>query len=297
MLDGGNGPSRTPHTVPIHCHHCLSAAIFKAHAGSRITFFSLSPRSPGQDQTKDPIVLWNLLPRDTQVDTATSVSHLQGSGWEGTPLGSETLTSHWEVCVCWKRSCLGDLEREGRRVFRPYSDGNGREGNLPIPPLCGPGSSGPSRALCDAKAGEKRKDISGCWEVEAFLGGAPQGQGELADPANLSSAGQSCSTDPANSASPLGPNLGARRALVQPGFTGRKLRPRQGKWSQFLSGRARVPASWKLVEPGQKDRLSLLCPQDPAGSLVHPSFPPEEAGRPPHPFILVTCQRAGAKAG
>ena len=69
MLDPGNGPSlcRPPPTQSSHSlsSHCLRAAIFKAHAGSKITFFSRSPLSPGQEEIKDPLILWNLLPRDT----------------------------------------------------------------------------------------------------------------------------------------------------------------------------------------------------------------------------------------
>lgn len=70
MLDPGNGPSLCRHPPPHSSHplssHCFSAAIFKALAGSKITFFSRSLLSPGQEEIKDPLILWNLLPRDTK---------------------------------------------------------------------------------------------------------------------------------------------------------------------------------------------------------------------------------------
>lgn len=51
--------TRSPH--PLSSHR-LSSAIFKAPAGSRITFFSLSPLSPRQEDTKAPLTLWIFSP-------------------------------------------------------------------------------------------------------------------------------------------------------------------------------------------------------------------------------------------
>lgn len=52
--------------VLVHCHHGLSAAIFKApECGLQDHIFFLCQLSPGQEETKDPLVLWSLLPRDT----------------------------------------------------------------------------------------------------------------------------------------------------------------------------------------------------------------------------------------
>lgn len=66
--------------APEQSSHFLSAAIFKACAGSSTAFLSLSLLSPGQAESRDPLVLWNLLPRDTYVGMAASVSDLQASG-------------------------------------------------------------------------------------------------------------------------------------------------------------------------------------------------------------------------
>lgn len=66
--EGGTAPpSPPPLAVLVHCHHGLSAALFKAPAGGlQDHIFFLCQLSPGQEGTKDPPVLRSRLPRDTK---------------------------------------------------------------------------------------------------------------------------------------------------------------------------------------------------------------------------------------
>lgn len=101
-----------------------------------------------------------------------------------------------------------------------------------------------------------------------------------------------------NGGSPQGLKLRARRARVQPGLTGRKPRPREGRGGLSRSVAGSEFWTQKLVEHGRPLGPSFPSSGSASHSAAVPfSFPPEEGARPPGPWSLgVPVRGPGGKA-